>query len=148
MAERQLLRRAEELRAAGGPSRGLARHLDRAAFSGLLDPSLEAAFRAEAMGVWGRLAAAQPGDAEAQAALGRDLLALGRLAEARDALEAALGLGVATPSVIGWLAECHFRARDFAALDALLQRWRPALVAEASRPARLASTWQLLLEAR
>jgi Flp pilus assembly protein TadD len=146
-AERQLLARAEALRAAGGPSRGLARHLDRAAFSGLLDPEQEAEFRAEAMAVWQRLAAAQPNDAEAQAALGRDLLALGRLGEARRALEAALALGVATPSVIGWLAECHFRARDFTALDALLQRWRPVIEAEAARPARLAMAWRLWLGA-
>jgi Flp pilus assembly protein TadD len=146
-AERQLVRRAEELRAAGGPSRGLARHLDRAAFSGLLDPAQEDALRAEAMVVWQRLAEAQPGDAEAHAALGRDLLALGQLGEARRALEAALALGVATPAVIGWLAECHFRARDFTALDALLQRWRPAIEAEAAGSARLASAWRLWLGA-
>jgi tetratricopeptide (TPR) repeat protein len=148
VAERQLLARAEALRAAGGASRGLARHLDRAAFSGLLDPEQEAAFRAEAMAVWQRLAETHPGDAEAQAALGRDLLALGRFAEARRALEAALSLGVATPAVIGWLAECHFRARDFTALDALCcSAGAPATEAGAARPPRLAMGVAALLGA-
>jgi tetratricopeptide (TPR) repeat protein len=147
-AEAQLLRRAEALREAGGPSRGLARHLDRAAMSGLLEPAQAEAFRAEALVIWRRIAETTPGDAEAQAAIGRDLLALGRLDEARTALEAAVSLGVATPPVLGWLAECHYRARDFGALLALIARWRPLLEVEAAWPTPLSGAWRLWLGAR
>ncbi len=147
-AEAQLLRRAATLRAAGGFPRGLARHLDRAAFSGLLDPAREEELRAEAVATWRQRVEAAPEDAEAQAALGRDLLSLGQLAEARRALEAAVSFGVATPSVLGWLAECHFRARDFNALEALVARWRPLLEEEAARPGPLAGAWRLWLGAR
>jgi hypothetical protein len=148
--ERRLLAAADALRGAarsGGPAarRGLARHLDRAAFSGLLDPARAAACRAEAAGLWQALGESAPEDAEAQAALGRDLLALGDLGAARAALEAALARGVATPAVIGWLAECLFRIRDFAAMDALFTRWRPVIEAEAAGAGVLAAAWRLWL---
>ena len=148
--ERRFLATAEALRQAargGGASarRALARHLDRAAFSGLLDLRRADACRAEAAGIWQALGEAHPEDAEAQAALGRDLLALGNLDAARAALEAALARGVATPAVIGWLAECLFRARDFAAMDALVVRWRPVLDAEAAAVGALAAAWRLWL---
>lgn len=148
-AERRLLLQAEELRAAsrGGDEavRALARHLDRAAYSGLLDPARAATFREEAAGLWRSLTQRNPEDAEAQAALGRDLLALGDLPAARAALEAALARSVATPAVIGWLAECLFRARDFAAMDALLAHWRPVLEMEAAGNAPLSPVWRLWL---
>ncbi len=148
--ERRLLARAEALRAAAragrvADRRALARHLDRAAFSGLLDPARADACRAEAAGLWQALGEAMPEDAEAQAALGRDLLALGDLAAARLALEAALARGVATPAVIGWLAECLFRLRDYAAMDALVARWRPVLEEEAAGIGALAAPWRLWL---
>jgi hypothetical protein len=148
--ERRLLARAETLRAAAragrlADRRALARHLDRAAFSGLLDPARADACRAEAAGLWQALGEALPEDAEAQAALGRDLLALGDLAAARLALESALARGVATPAVIGWLAECLFRLRDYAAMDALVTRWRPVLEEEALGVGALAAPWRLWL---
>lgn len=148
--ERRLLARAEVLRGAAragrlADRRALARHLDRAAFSGLLDPARADACRAEAAGVWQAMGEAMPEDAEAQAALGRDLLALGDLAAARLALESALARGVASPAVIGWLAECLFRLRDFAAMDALVARWRPVLEEEAAGVGVLAAPWRLWL---
>ncbi|NKE43967.1 hypothetical protein HB662_04205 [Roseomonas frigidaquae] len=161
--ERRLLEAAEALRAvARGQSgangraaqRALARALDRAAFSGLLEPPRADACRAEAAGLWQALAEAAPdggpegGDAEAEAALGRNLLALGDLPAARRALEAAVTRGAAGGSAIGWLAECLFRARDFAALEALVLRWRPLLEAEARRAAVTgphAAAWRLWL---
>jgi hypothetical protein len=145
-AEQRLLEAVEALRrpgravAASRPAqrqadRDLARALDRAAFSGLLEPTRADASRAEAAGLWQALA--EPGpegpDAEAEAALGRDLLALGDLPAARLALEAAVAHGSAGFEALGWLAECLFRARDFAALEALVLRWRPMLEAEAMR---------------
>lgn len=148
--ERRLLVAAEALRGAartGNPAdrRALARHLDRAAFSGLLDQPRADACRAEAAGLWQALGEAMPEDAEAQAALGRDLLALGDLASARLALESALARGVATPAVLGWLAECLFRLRDYAAMDALVARWRPVLEDEAAGIGMLAGPWRLWL---
>jgi hypothetical protein len=47
--------------------------------------------------------------------------------------------------VIGWLAECLFRARDFAAMDALVARWRPVLETEAAAVGALAAAWRLWL---
>ncbi|MGG5890006.1 hypothetical protein ACLF3G_23000 [Falsiroseomonas sp. HC035] len=143
-AERRLLEAVEALRGRGRSAAGsrplqrqtdreLARALDRAAFSGLLEPPRADACRAEAAGLWQALA--EPGpegpDAEAEAALGRNLLALGDLPAARLALESAVAQGSAGFEAIGWLAECLFRARDFAALEALVLRWRPLLEAEA-----------------
>jgi tetratricopeptide (TPR) repeat protein len=147
-AERRLAERAEALRGAARDAaarRALARHLDRAARSGLLEPARAAAFRAEAARLWQELAAAAPEDAEAPAALGGALLALGDLPGARAALEAALARGLATPATLGRLAECLYRARDFAALDALLARWRPAIAAEAADHAPLSPAWRLWL---
>ena len=128
-AARRLIDRAAALHEAArggatGALRALARHLDAAAHSGLLDPARAAQFRAEAAGLWQSLVEQAPEDGEAQAALGRDLLVLGNLPAARGALEAALARGVATPGVLGWLAECLFRLRDFAALEALVAGWR------------------------
>jgi tetratricopeptide (TPR) repeat protein len=148
--ERRLLARAEALRAAARAGRvedrrTLARHLDRAAFSFLLDPARADACRAEAAGLWQAIAEAMPEDAEAQAALGRDLLALGDLPAARLALEAALARGVGSPAVLGWLAECLFRLRDHAAMDALVARWRPVLEEEAAGMGALAAPWRLWL---
>jgi hypothetical protein len=151
-AERRLVAAAAALRAAAAQApadmarrRALARHLDGAAYSGLLDPAQAAAFRTEAVAQWRSLAEAVPADAEAPAALGRGLLALGDLGAARGALEAALARSVATPAVLGWLAECLYRARDLPALDALLARWRPILEAEATGHAPLSPAWRLWL---
>jgi len=157
--ERRLLDAVEASRAgARGQSgaagrttqRALARALDRAAFSGLLDAPRADACRAEAAELWQALAEAAPdgGDAEAEAALGRNLLALGDLPAARRALEAAVTRGAAGVCAIGWLAECLFRARDFAALEALVLRWRPLLEAEAQRAVVTgphAAAWRLWL---
>lgn len=125
--------------------RDLARHLDAAAYGGLLEPTRATQCRADAAGLWQSLVEQAPDDSEAQAALGRDLLVLGDLHAARDALEAALACGVATPGVLGWLAECLFRLRDFAALEALIARWRPVLQAEQVEPGALAPAWRLWL---
>jgi hypothetical protein len=140
--------------------RDLARALDHAAFSGLLDPPRAAACQAEAAGLWQALAEPGPegADFEAEAALGRDLLALGDLPAARRALEAAVTRGLGGPggadslagTTIGRLAECLFRARDFEALEALVLRWRPLLEAEAMRgsgPSHYAGAWRLWLSA-
>ncbi|MGX9963294.1 hypothetical protein ACVFYP_08215 [Roseomonas sp. F4] len=159
--ERRLLDWTEALRAAArgragaeglAAQRALARALDRTALSGLLDPPGAAAARAEAAGLWQALAeAADPvGDAEAEAALGRDLLALGDLPAARLALEAAVTRGAAGEAALAWLAECLFRARDFAALEALVQRWRPVLEKAAQggalgAPGPQAGAWRLWL---
>jgi tetratricopeptide (TPR) repeat protein len=153
-AERRLLAEVESLRAAArGPqqdgTRMLARQLDRAAFSGLLETDRAALCRAEAAGLWLAIVEQSPDDAEARAALGRDLMMLGDLPAASAALEAALAHGVATAGVVGWLAECLFRARDFAALEALVARWRPLLEEEARGASPLAPAWRLWLrEAR
>lgn len=147
-AEKRLVAEAEALRAGGrdpAARRALARHLDRAAFSGLLDPARATAFRTEAAGLWRGLAEAAPEDAEAPAALGRDLLALGDLVGARVALEAALARGLTTPATLGWLAECLYRARDLAGLDALVARWEPVVGAEAAGHGPLAPAWRLWL---
>jgi tetratricopeptide (TPR) repeat protein len=148
VAEARLVAAADALRRNGGdlpPRRALARQLDRAAQSGVLDPLRSAAFQAEAAGIWRGLAAADPEDAEAAAALGRDLLALGDLPGARAALEAAVMRGRATPALLGWLAECLFRARDFAALEALVARWQPMVAEEAAGQAALGPAWRLWL---
>jgi hypothetical protein len=144
-AERRLLRRAEALRRRG-EARELARHLDFAAAAGLLDAAQEKALRAEAAAIWRRIGAAAPGDAEAQAALGRDLAQLDQEDAARYVLEDALARGIATPALLGWLAECHFRARDFAALDALVARWHGLLEHEAASGTLLAPAWRLWLQ--
>lgn len=139
--ERRLVAQMERLRgAARGHAaatgrvalRDLARALDRAVASGLLEAPRAGAFQAEAAGLWQALAEAAPpeGDAEAELALGRVFLALGDLPEARQALEAAVTRGAAGSLAIGYLAECLFRSRDFAALEALVLRWRPLLEAE------------------
>ncbi|NKC31468.1 hypothetical protein [Falsiroseomonas selenitidurans] len=97
-------------------------------------------------------------DAEAEVALGRNLMALGDLPAARLALDAAASRGQAGTEAIGLLAECLFAQRDFAALEALVLRWRPLLEAEAMRhpgralalaPAtgRHAGAWRLWLAA-
>ncbi len=157
--EARLLEAVETARAAArgrsgasgrAAQRELARALDCAAFSGLLEPSRADACRAEAAGLWQALAEAAPagGDAEAEAALGRNLLALGNLPAARRALESAVTHGAAGVCAIGWLAECLFRARDFAALEALVLRWRPLLEAEAQRAVVTgphAAAWRLWL---
>jgi hypothetical protein len=158
--EQRLLDRAEVLHAAarGGAGaeglatqRALARALDRAALSGLLEPAAADAARAEAAGLWQALAesAGPAGDAEAEAALGRALLALGDLPAARLALDAAVMRGAAGETRLAWLAECLFRARDFAALEALVQRWRPALEDASRRGATgpEAGAWRLWLSA-
>jgi len=149
-AARRLIEQADALRpAALGPdpmaARLLARQLDHAAFSGLLEPERATQFRAEAAGLWQAMLEPAPEDAEAQAALGRDLLVLGDLPAARAALEAALARGVATPGVLGWLAECLFQARDFAALESLVARWRPLLEADLAEAGVLTPAWRLWL---
>ncbi len=148
-AERRLLDQAEALRQGVRGAEGrrrLARHLDRAAWSDLMDPARGRAFRAEAVQIWRELAEAAE-DPEAVAALGRDLLALGDLPGARATLEAALAHRQASEPVLGWLAECHFRARDYAALDALVGRWAPLLEETAAGHARLSAPWRLWLQA-
>jgi tetratricopeptide (TPR) repeat protein len=149
-AEAALAATADALRAAGRDTasrRALARHLDRAAGSGLLDRATALAFRAEAAGLWRLVSEAEPDDAEASAALGRDLLSLGDLPAARAALEAAMARGRTTPATLGCMAECLFRARDFAALDALVARWRPMVAEAAASHAPLAPAWRLWLAA-
>ncbi|MBU8538443.1 hypothetical protein [Falsiroseomonas tokyonensis] len=154
--ELRLLEAAAECRAAArgqsgaaaiAAQRALARALDRAAGSGLLDAPRADACRAEAAGLWQALAEASGADAEAEAALGRELLALGDLPAARLALEAAVTRGAAGTAALGWLAECLFRARDFAALEALVARWRPVLEAEAQEGTAgpHAGAWRLWL---
>jgi hypothetical protein len=150
--ERRLLSEVEALREQeDGPdspgARALARQLDRAAYSGLLQADRAALCRAEAAGLWQAIAERAPEDAEAQAALGRDLMVLGDLPAARAALEAALAHGVATANVLGWLAECLFRARDFASLEALVARWRPVLESATDHDGPLSPAWRLWLGA-
>jgi hypothetical protein len=142
----RLLAQVAAQRAAGGQARSLARLLDRAAHGDMLDPSDATACRMEAVALWRAIARSAPEDSEAQAALGRGLMALGEMQAARAALEAALARGVASPGVLGWLAECLFRMRDFASLDALLTRWRPVLdQSVAANDSVLTPAWRLWL---
>lgn len=98
----------------------LARHLDGLANSALLDPSRSAAVRAEAVGIYQAHLAAQPDDPDVQAALGRDLMQVGRLDDAIAAMRAALARGLATPSLVGWLAECLYRKREIGQVSQLI----------------------------
>jgi DUF971 family protein len=123
--------RAEEqlqaLRRAGEPAPVLARALDDAANSGLFEADRAAQLRAEAVRLWQRHLAARPDDAAAQAALGRDLLALGDAGAAQASLRQALARGLATPAVLGWLAEALYAAGDLDAVAALLAEHRAVL---------------------
>jgi hypothetical protein len=127
-------------------TRRLALAIEEAVRTELLDPDSSRMLQEEAVALWRALALAQPGDVEVEAAVGRGLLRLNRLTEARAALEAAMARGVVAPGVVEWLAECLFRLRDFGALDALIAAWRPLLetiVEERSSP--LAPVWRLWL---
>lgn len=143
---RRLLEQVAARRAAAGDPRAVARLLDRAAHSDMLDADQATECRAQAVALWRAIAQSAPDDSEAQAALGRGLMALGEMEAARGALEAALARGVASHGVLGWLAECLFRMRDFASLDALLARWQPVLdQSVAANDSVLTPAWRLWL---
>lgn len=125
MVEAKFEAREGELRRAalsGGAASmlALARHLDGLANSGLLDVSRNAAVRAEAVGIYQAHLASQPDDSDVQAALGRDLMQVGRLDDAIAAMRAALARGLATPSLIGWLAECLYRKQEIGQVSQLI----------------------------
>ncbi|WP_426958256.1 tetratricopeptide repeat protein [Muricoccus radiodurans] len=119
LAEARLEARTAALREAGGGLE-LARHLDDGANSGLLDPGRAATARAEAVEIYRAHLALFPEDAGAHAALGRDLMQTGRMEEAIEALGAALKRGLVTPAILGWLAECLYRAGRLDALVGLM----------------------------
>lgn len=98
----------------------LARHLDELANSGLLDLSRSAAVRAEAVDIYQSHLASHPDDSDVQAAFGRDLMQVGRLDDAIAAMRAALARGMATPSLLGWLAECLYRQQEIDQVSQLI----------------------------
>ena len=98
----------------------LARHLDELANSGLLDLSRSAAVRAEAVDIYQAHLALRPDASDVQAALGRDLMQVGRLDDAIAAMRAALARGLATPSLLGWLAECLYRRQEIGQVSQLI----------------------------
>ena len=125
MVEARFEAQGTELRRAalaGGPAvlLALARHLDDLANGGLLDPQRSAAARAEAVELYQAHLAARPDDSDVQAALGRDLMQVGRLDDAIAAMRAALLRGPATPSLLGWLAECLYCRQETGQVSRLL----------------------------
>ena len=105
----------------------LARNLDELANSGLLDRSRSAEIRAEAVEIYQAVLASQPDDPDVQAALGRDLMQVGRLDDAIAAMRAALARGLATPSLLGWLAECLYRCEEVGQVSQLIAQHEAVL---------------------
>ena len=125
----------------------LARHLDELANSGLLDLSRSAAVRAEAVGLYRTRLASQPDDSDVQAALGRDLMQVGRLDDAIVAMRTALARGLATPSLIGWLAECLYRRQEIGQVSQLIAEHEAVLRPAVQEGSPLAASFGLWLAA-
>ena len=97
----------------------LARHLDRYAFSGLLDADRTRRLRERATEYYFRYLEDEPGDLFARIAIGRLLLRGGEHERARDWLLAARDRHGGHPSLDNWLLEAHYRVGDYTAVRAL-----------------------------
>ena len=94
----------------------LAVHLDRYAYSGLLDQDRTARTREQALANYQRYAAVAPDDIDAHIAVGRLLMRSGQSSQAREWLaETRARLGN-HPRLDAWLMEAHFHVRDLSAL--------------------------------
>lgn len=150
MVEARFEAQGTELRRAALPGGkaallALARHLDELANSGLLDGSRSGAIRAEAVDIYEAHLALQPDDADIQAALGRDLMQIGRLDDAVIAMQAAAARGLATPSLLGWLAECLYRRQEIGHVSRLIAEHEAVLRPVAEGQAPLAASLALWL---
>jgi polysaccharide biosynthesis protein PelE len=94
----------------------LARHLDRYAFSGLLDLERSLRMRTRALEVYRRYLRAVPDSLQIHVAIGRLLLRSGESVEARACLLAARTQWGSDPRLDAWLMEAHFACKDYAAL--------------------------------
>ena len=97
----------------------LARHLDRYAFSGLLDADRTARVRARAIDLYRAYLDDEPDDLFARIAVGRLLLRTGDEEGARAWLIAARERHGPQPSLDNWLLEAHYALRDYAAVRTL-----------------------------
>ncbi len=99
-----------------------AEHLDRYAFSGLLDEDRTDRARLRAIATYRRFLELEPDDLHARIAIGRLLLRRGEIAAARDwLLETRAALG-AHPRLDNWLLEAHFLAADFGSVRELARQ--------------------------
>jgi len=96
-----------------------ARHLDRYAFSGLLDADRTARVRARAIELYRAYLEDEPDDLFARIAVGRLLLRTGDEQGAREWLLAARARHGPHPSLNNWLLESHYALGDYAAVRAL-----------------------------
>jgi len=97
----------------------LARQYDRYAFCGLLDEDREHRNREEAARFYRRYLELEPGDVEARVALGRLLLKLGRVEEARAWLRETRERHGGSPRMDSWYMQALYELGDFDALRAL-----------------------------
>jgi hypothetical protein len=97
----------------------LARHLDRYAYSELLDGERTQRTRARAVHVYQRYLEVEADDFYARIAIGRLWLREGKYEQARDWLVATRARLGAHPSLDNWLLEAHYRMRDYAAVRTL-----------------------------
>lgn len=97
----------------------LARHLDRFAYSGLLDRERTTRVRARAIECYQRYLAEEPEDLFARIAVGRLLLRAGEVSRSRAWLEATRERHGSSPSLDNWLLEARYADGDFAAVRAL-----------------------------
>ena len=96
-----------------------ARHLDRYAFSGLLDADRTGRVRARAIALYRDYLDEEPDDLFARIAVGRLLLRTGNEQGARDWLLAARARHGPHPSLDNWLLEAHYALGDYAAVRTL-----------------------------
>lgn len=95
--------------------RELARHLDRYAFSGLLDDDRTRRVRERATAVYRSYVDLEPGDQDACIAVGRLLMRARDMAGAQQWLAAARERFGPSTRLDTWLLEAHFATGDFAA---------------------------------
>lgn len=127
LIEARFAAEVQTLRAGPAPAK-LALKLDEMANSGLWEESRTRNLRKEAASIWAAGAAANPADERAAAALGRDLLQLGEVRAGREALERAYALGLASATLLGWLAEARFLEGDLEGVENLLVAHRSELL--------------------
>lgn len=94
-------------------------HLDRFAFSGLLDSDRSAKMRRRALEAMQRYVRVAPDNISAHVAVGRLLLRDDQPTEARDWLASVRDRLGPEPRLDAWLMEAHYGCRDFTALRAL-----------------------------
>ncbi|MCB1748305.1 MAG: hypothetical protein H6977_09655 [Gammaproteobacteria bacterium] len=111
----------------------LARHLDRYAFSGLLDGDRTQRVRTRAIETYRRYLDDEPDDLYSRVAVGRLLLRAGEVDAARDWLLATRERHGVHPSIDNWLLEAHYRRGDFDAVRALAQEMARGAQGRAAR---------------